>query len=180
MRIAVLGMGNVLMGDDAFGPYVVEVLKARYEIDPAVDVIDVGTPGLDLSPYMTDLDTLILVDTVRADAPAGTLRFYDKATLLKTPLQPRFSPHDPGFGECLTLLEIAGRAPREVLLAGVVPRDCEFRSGLSPAVRAAVDPMIAAVARELESRGVKVVPKAAPCEAEIWWEQEPCLSGSGD
>jgi hydrogenase maturation protease len=70
-RVAVLGMGNVLMGDDAAGPYVIETLHARYEFGPDVTVLDLGTPGLDLAPYIFGLETLILVDTVQTGGSPG-------------------------------------------------------------------------------------------------------------
>ena len=44
----VLGLGNVLMGDDGFGPAVVQAFEAEYVVGPDVSVIDLGTPGLDL------------------------------------------------------------------------------------------------------------------------------------
>ncbi len=50
--IRVLGVGNALMSDDGLGPYVVRVLEAFYEFPADVEVIDVGTPGLDLTPYL--------------------------------------------------------------------------------------------------------------------------------
>ena len=64
-----IGLGNVLMGDDAFGPWVVQTLLAEHDFPEGVAVEDLGTPGLDLTPYVTDLEALVLVDTVRADAP---------------------------------------------------------------------------------------------------------------
>src|SRR6266508_490834 len=69
--IRVLGIGNVLMGDDGFGPYVVEALGARYEFPDNVSVIDVGTPGLDLAPFLIGADAIIVIDTVRSDGEAG-------------------------------------------------------------------------------------------------------------
>lgn len=68
-RVAVLGLGNVLMGDDALGPYAVRLLEARYELPGRVPVLDIGTPGLDLVPYFEGVDALVLVDTVRSEAP---------------------------------------------------------------------------------------------------------------
>ena len=56
--IRVLGLGNVLMSDDGFGPYVARVLEAFYEFPDDVEVIDVGTPGLDLTPYLGALPKL--------------------------------------------------------------------------------------------------------------------------
>ena len=44
-KIAVIGIGNVLAGDDAVGPHVVRVLEAHYELPDGVQVIDAGTPG---------------------------------------------------------------------------------------------------------------------------------------
>src|SRR4029453_7714705 len=45
VRIRVLGLGNVLMSDDGFGPFVVRVLEATYECPPAPAFIGAGTPG---------------------------------------------------------------------------------------------------------------------------------------
>ena len=44
-RVGVVGLGNVLMGDDAFGPYVIEVLEAGYALPPNVSAQDLGTPS---------------------------------------------------------------------------------------------------------------------------------------
>src|SRR5512138_763879 len=95
--VRVLGLGNVLMGDDAFGPWVIEELLARWEIPGAVSVVDVGTPGLDLTPYLGGADAVVLVDTVKADGPPGRIHVYEKRELLRLPAAPRLSPHDPGL-----------------------------------------------------------------------------------
>ena len=84
-RVGVVGLGNVLMEDDAFGPWVVGVLLAEYEFGAGVAVQDLGTPGLDLLPYLIDLDALVVVDTVRAPAPPGTIRLHRREGILKLP-----------------------------------------------------------------------------------------------
>ena len=48
-RVAVIGIGNVLMGDDAAGPTAVKLLEAGWEFSPEVEVIEGGTPGLDIA-----------------------------------------------------------------------------------------------------------------------------------
>ncbi len=101
-RVAVLGLGNVLLGDDALGPYAVRLFEARYELPERVPVLDLGTPGLGhLFPYFEETDALVLVDTVRSEAPPGTLRLYRRDEILKHPPQPRVSPHDPELKETL-------------------------------------------------------------------------------
>ena len=78
-RTYVLGLGNVLMGDDGFGPAVVRAFLERYDVVQEVEVIDLGTPGLDLTPWMTDTNHVIFVDTVKEDLAPGSLSVYDKA-----------------------------------------------------------------------------------------------------
>ncbi len=70
-RVLVAGLGNVLMGDDAFGPWVVRSLEADHELPPGAVARDLGTPGLDLTPHLADLEALVVVDTVHADAAPG-------------------------------------------------------------------------------------------------------------
>jgi hydrogenase maturation protease len=117
----ILGLGNVLMGDDGFGPYVARLFDAEYEVGAGAEVIDVGTPGLDLTPWLADARNVIIVDTVRASAPPGTLKLYDKAEIVRHAPVSRVGPHDPGVKETLLTLEFAGRAPETVTLVGVVP-----------------------------------------------------------
>ena len=170
-RVAVLGLGNVLLGDDALGPYAVRLLEARYELPERVPVLDLGTPGLDLFPYFEEADALILVDTVRSAAPPGTLRLYRRDEILKHPPRPRVSPHDPGLKETLLSLEFAGRGPREVLLVGVVPERTGQGVGMSDPVRAALPAVHAEILRELERLGAPAIPRRAPRPPDIWWER---------
>jgi len=170
MRISVLGMGNVLMGDDGAGPYAVATFAAQYAVPEDVEVLDIGTPGLDLVPHIAGIDTLILVDTVRSDAAPGTIRAYDKATLLRSKLPPRLSPHDPAVGQCLAMLEIAGFGPREVLLIGVVPESTSFGPGLTSAVQDAIPAVVGHIVTALRARGVAVERRRCPQAADLWWE----------
>jgi hydrogenase maturation protease len=169
-RVAVLGMGNVLMGDDGAGPYTIATLTACYQLPAEVIALDIGTPGLDLVPYLSDVDTLILVDTVYSDAPAGAIRTYDQDALLSQKVPPRLSPHDPAVGQCLAMLEIEGKAPRETVLVGIVPKSSALGPGLSPDVQAAIPFAMDRVVRELESRGLHVPLRESPLKPDLWWE----------
>lgn len=169
--VGVIGLGNVLMGDDAFGPWVVQVLLAQYDFAEGVAVNDLGTPGLDLVPWVTHLDALILVDTVSSKAPPGTIRLYRRDEILKHPPQARLSPHDPALKEALLTAEFAGQAPGEVLLVGAVLEQTEMGVGLSPAARGAVSPAAEEVLRELERLGRPATAREIPAEPQIWWEE---------
>ena len=135
-RIGLVGIGNVLMGDDALGPYAVTLLEARYELPPEVELLELGTPGADLALHLDGLDAVVVVDTVKLPGAPGEIRLVDKAALLaKRPLLPA-SPHEPGLREALFALEFRGGAPREVRLVGVIPGPVELEVGLSAAVEA--------------------------------------------
>jgi hydrogenase maturation protease len=169
VRVGVIGLGNVLMGDDAFGPWVVQTLLAEYEFPDGVSVEDLGTPGLDLVPYLTGLEALVLLDTVRSGAAPGALRLYRRDEILRHPPQARLSPHDPGVKEALLTAEFAGQGPREVLLVGAVPADTAMGVHLSPALREAVPLAASEVLRELERLGRPARRRAAPLAPDIWW-----------
>jgi hydrogenase maturation protease len=170
MDIRILGLGNVLMGDDGFGPYVIETLAARYDFPANVSVIDVGTPGLDLAPFLIGADAVIIVDTVRADAPPGTVRIYRRDAILKHAPQPRLSPHDPGLKQTLLALDFADRGPADVTLIGVVPQITAPCARLSAAVRGSVDAAVDACVAELELLGAEPALRNAPPSVQPWWE----------
>jgi hydrogenase maturation protease len=172
-RIAVVGLGNVLMGDDAFGPYVVQILEAGYAFPRDVAVLDLGTPGLDLTSHLTGLEHLILVDTVRSEGRPGDLRTYRRAEILGHSPSPRRSPHDPGLAEALLIVELEGRGPRGVLLVGVIPESAQGRLGLSRAVRQSIPGAVREVLRELDRLGAPASPRAHPRPPSIWWEETP-------
>ena len=171
-KIAVLGIGNVLIGDDAFGPYVVNTFDAAYDVHPDVDVLDVGTPGLDLVPHLTGYEVAIIVDTVRASSgQPGELRTYNKSDILKHAPAPRTNPHDPGLKDTLLVLDLLGTGPKEVYLIGVIPSVVETGTGLSPVLKQAVPAAVRRIAECLRQAGYPPVPKQRPSEPDIWWER---------
>jgi hydrogenase maturation protease len=142
----VLGLGNVLMADDGFGRAAVQAFEETYAVGEEVMVADVGTPGLDVTPWLTDVDRVIIVETVKSGVPPGTLRVFDKTDVLRRLPSVRIGPHDPGVKEALLTLESAGRAPRELALIGVEPERTEMAVQLSPSVRAALPVAVEAIA----------------------------------
>lgn len=177
-RVVVVGLGNVLTGDDAAGPTAVRVLDAEYEMPPQVEVVDAGTPGMDLASLLADADAAVVVDSVKGDEPPGTVKLYDRAALVARPLQPRTNPHAPGLVETLLSLDFLGLGPARVLLVGVVPGPVEVGVGLSPALSAAVPALVAAVTAELEGMGLPPLRREDPAPPDLWWMKSPALAGT--
>lgn len=168
-RIAVLGLGNVLFGDDAFGPFVIALLHSRWEFPACVTLVDVGTPGLDLVAYLLGREAVILVDAVGATGCPGELRLYRNEDLTKMPCKPRVNPHDPAVQETLLIAQFAGDGPRDVLLVGAIPDAVEPGAGLSGPVRTAASVAAAVVVQELEHLGATPTSRREPLGMETWW-----------
>jgi hydrogenase maturation protease len=169
-RIAIGGLGNVLLGDDGVGPVVARLLDARYDFGEQVEVADLGTPALDLIDYIFACDALILVDSVQSGEPAGTVTLYRRDDILQYVPDLRIDPHSPALGESLLTAELMGSAPDEVLLVGICGQSFEPGSSLSPPVRQALDLVMQHVVEELERLGVAVRQKLHAGDPGIWWQ----------
>jgi hydrogenase maturation protease len=168
--VTVLGLGNVLMGDDAFGPYLIKVLEARYEFPPSVELIDAGTPGHELSVYMEGRTGLIVADAVNAEGKPGELRLFRGEQVMNRSPALVVSPHEPGLRDALLKLDFCGRGPETVLLVGVIPERIELGGGLSETVRRSIPEAESAVLDALETFGISPREKTAPALPDIWWE----------
>jgi hydrogenase maturation protease len=169
-RTLVLGMGCILMRDDGVGPSALATFASLYELPDDVELLDIGTPGPELAHHIGGYDALIVFDALRIPSPPGTVRCLTRNEILAAPLlNPRLSPHDPGLREALLAAEFFGEAPRDVLLVGIVPKQVELGTELSPEVAAALPRAAEAAASELLRLGILPVPRHEPALEEVWW-----------
>lgn len=171
MNVGILGLGSVLMGDDALGPYVVELLASRWSFPDGVSLLDAGTPGPDLVDHLVGLEGVIVVDAVRSVGVPGELRLLRRDELLALPPSARVSPHDPDLQQALLTAELAGGGPEEVLLVGVVPARVELGTGLSPEVEGVLPLVETVVVAELRRLGIEPSGRPRPEAPRIWWER---------
>ena len=159
--LLILGLGNTLLTDDGVGPAAVTSLKETYRVPAGVQVLDGGTLGLSLLPYLEDVDAVILVDAVRDDAPPGTLvrlQGDDVAPAVAT----RLSPHQVGVADVLDGARWRDRYPRSVVLLGIVPESIDLAYGLSADVARALPALVERVAQEAGTLGFGLTPIEAP------------------
>ena len=134
----------MLLRDDGVGSAAVAALIDQYETPDRVSVLDGGTLGLALLPYLEDAESVILVDAVKADAPPGTLVRLagdDVGPAVAT----RLSPHQIGVADLLDGAHWRDRYPSRVLLLGIVPESLDLEVGLSPHVAAALPRLVECV-----------------------------------
>jgi hydrogenase maturation protease len=168
-KVLVAGIGNVLLGDDGVGPFVAQWLNAGYSFPEGVEVEDLGTPALDFIDRIVGLDSLIVVDAVNNDQPAGTVTLYRKDDLLRYAPGVRMDTHSPALTESLMAAEVFfGFPPKEVLLVGISGESYQADCALSPAVRAAVPAVLTAVFGELTRLEVAYSAKQAANPPSTW------------
>jgi hydrogenase maturation protease len=168
LKVGILGIGNVLVGDDAVGPTVVNHLDALWEFPEGVVVEDMGTPSLDLASKISDYDGVIFVDAVSTKADPGTIRIFTLEEILKHPPGLRLSPHDPSLKETLLTIQLLDRYPRQIVLVGVVPKSTTG-FGMTPEIEAAVPRVADAVLEQLAKLGVAARRRDVPRPDVPWW-----------
>ena len=174
-RIVVVGLGNVLMGDDGFGPYVAKLLEGWYDWPEDVQVLEIGTQGVDLTPFVRGTESLLVVSSVHRKAPAGTLHRLGRGEVMDRDLPAREpslrnSPYEPTLRNLVLTLEFTGGAPGDLWVIGAEPESIELNGGLSESVRPALEPAVEAVLQTLAGLGVAPRPRDPRPEVVPWWE----------
>jgi hydrogenase maturation protease len=147
MSVLVAGIGNIFLGDDAFGVEVAQRL-ARDCLPPGVRVVDFGIRGFDLAHALLEEQdaSVVLVDATPRGGEPGTLYVIEPS--LEETVTSSIEPHAMDPLRVLRLACALGARPKKVLLVGCEPRPLEADEleaglmGLSQAVAAALDPAV--------------------------------------
>jgi hydrogenase maturation protease len=150
----VLGLGNTLLGDEGIGVHVVQRLRSRYCFPETAQVLDGGTLGLDLLPYVEDADCLIVIDAVQMDTEPGTIVRLEGEEVPAF-LSVKVSPHQMGLPDILAAAKLRGRYPGDIVLWGVQPGVIDTTLELSASVASQVDALVQGVLADLAGWGVK-------------------------
>lgn len=142
-RLLVAGIGNVFLGDDAFGVEVIRRLDPA-EFSPDVVIGDYGIRGVHLAYDLLDggYEGLLLIDAVPLDGPPGTLAVLDVGATTAPPLgqaTPGMVAHAMDPLAVLRSFRDLGGTLRRTLLIGCGPERIEEGMGLSPPVAAVLD-----------------------------------------
>lgn len=144
-RILVAGIGNIFLGDDAFGCEVVKRLS-ECNLPETVRVVDFGIRGFDLSyALLEDYDVTILVDAAPRGEEPGTLYTIEPDLEdLETPDAQHLMVETHGMNpmRVLSMVKAMGGQFKKLFLVGCEPATFgpeEGKMGLSEPVAAAVD-----------------------------------------
>jgi hydrogenase maturation protease len=152
-EVLVLGIGNLLWADEGFGVRAVEALNQRYRFPAGVELMDGGTLGLSLLPYVETSRRVLVFDAVDFGLEPGEVKVLRDAEVPKWGAR-KMSPHQNGFNDVLALAHLHGCAPEQIAAIGVQPQTLDdFGGSLTECVRARLDDAITLAALELAHWG---------------------------
>jgi len=155
VKALVLGIGNLLIGDEGVGCLTVEELSRRYTLPPSVECVDGGTAGFELLSMIDGKDQVILIDALRNDMAPGTVVMVEGEHVPKAFLA-RTTPHQLGICDVLAAAQLCETMPEHLTLYGIEPKQMEVGIGLTPEVEAGMEKIINAVVDQLRHYGYEV------------------------
>jgi len=168
MSALILGVGNVLLGDEGIGIRVVEELENRFSFPEEVMLLDGGTAGIELLRYIEGRDLLILIDAMRADLTPGTVFKVEGEDVAKR-FMIKISPHQIGLSDLLAAAILTDQMPKQIILFGVEPERLETGITLSKVVEASLEKIISAILAELQKKGYAApILLATPGKSKFW------------
>jgi hydrogenase maturation protease len=142
-KVLVAGIGNIFLGDDAFGVVVAQHLAAR-PLPEGVKVVDFGIRSYDLAyALMNDWDLVILVDALPGEGKPGTLYIMEPELPSDGETPASLDAHTMNPVAVLQMVTALGGRVGRMLVVGCEPASVEpddgGEMGLSAPVKAAVD-----------------------------------------
>jgi hydrogenase maturation protease len=163
----VLGLGNVLWADEGFGIRAAEALNAQWTFPSDVRVMDGGTQGIFLLPWVQTAKQLLILDAVDYGLAPGTLKLVTGEDVPSFMGVRKVSMHQAGFQEVLMSARLTDQYPDRVALVGVQPELLDDYGGsLRPVVRARIPEAVALAVRVLREWGIEPTPRPGEPGAE--------------
>lgn len=155
-QVSILGIGNLLMGDEGFGTHVIRHLEACYSFPEDVTLHDVGTASIYLAPVLEGSDRVMVVDVISSDNPPGTFEFLDGDDIKGRNIQSHMSPHQVGILEIMEICRFRGKAPERLEFFCVVPERIETGVELTPLLQSRVGDMGMEIVKRLKRDGYQI------------------------
>ena len=148
-RVAVIGVGNLLLKDEGIGVHIARALQ-ELNLPDGVEIIDGGTSP-DLVTYLEPADKLIIVDAVQAAGEPGTIyRFHPDD--LATEAKGLISLHELGLMPSLRMMSLLQNEPKEVIIIGVQPKEIDWGTELSAELQQKIPEIVNIVLGEISPR----------------------------
>ena len=158
LKVTLIGLGNLLMRDEGVGVHAVRSLEAHYEIPPDLEVVDGGTFGLDLLPYIENRDRVLFVDAVnfrKEPGYIGVLQNQEIPALFGI----KGSLHHLGLMDVLAAAQLLEVIPPEICLIGIQPQTIATGLELTDLIQGRLAALVARILAQLQAWGLPLKPR---------------------
>ncbi len=149
-KTLVVGLGNILMGDEGVGVHAVRALE-RHALPPGVECLDGGTGGFTLLEPLESADRIILIDAAADGNPPGTVTRTTPRFSRDYP--PTLTAHDVGVKDLLDVFYMQGGGRDVVLYAIAIDPKQPISMDLSALGAAAAHEAVTRILAELQAAG---------------------------
>jgi hydrogenase maturation protease len=140
--VLVLGLGNILLGDDGVGPTLAQEVGHLYKDVHTVECVDGGTQGMALLGYLAGREALVILDAFANGCGPGTVSVLEGNEVMGVRGPRATTAHEGNAGELLAAAALVNALPKRVVLVGIEPKDIYTTMGLSEPVRKALPPAL--------------------------------------
>lgn len=158
-NVLIMGIGNVLWADEGFGVRCIEHLAENWDLPEGVTLLDGGTQGLYLLPFLEEADTLIVFDAIDYGLRPGTLKLVEGEDVPAFMGAKKMSLHQTGFQDVIATAQLMGYCPTDLLLIGCQPEELEdYGGGLRDVVAHQIEPAVHMALTRLAQMGLVARP----------------------
>lgn len=151
-KTLVLGLGNVIMGDEGVGVHVVRAVETHLAQNPPsspIECLDGGTGGFVLLEPLQSADRIILIDAAADGNPLGTVT--RTTPRFSSDYPPTLTAHDIGVKDLLDVFYIQGGEREVILYAITIDPHQSISMDLSVQSQTAADLAVSRILAELNA-----------------------------
>jgi hydrogenase maturation protease len=148
VKTLVMGLGNVIMGDEGVGVHVVRAVE-KHTLPAGVECLDGGTGGFILLEPMQNAARVILIDAAADGNPLGTVT--RTTPRFSSDYPPTLTAHDIGIKDLLDAFYIQGGGPEIVLYAITIDPHQSISMDLSPGASQAAEETVERILAEVSN-----------------------------
>ncbi len=133
-KVVILGIGNLLLGDEGIGIHFIQTLDKDYLRRHNAETIDGGLCP-EFASLVEDASKLIIVDAIKGGEPPGTTYRLNIDDVTAGLAPANLSLHYANILDSLKLLQKLGKGPQEIVILGIEPRNIDWGLELSAEVQ---------------------------------------------
>ena len=134
--LKVIGLGNILKGDDGIGPVIIEELE-KSELSVPIQLCDAGSDAFTILDHLLGSEPVLIIDCARMGKDPGTVQKIKTEDIERIPADVGMSLHGYSLAEVWQIARSMG-TPKDLSIIGVEPEKVQFNSDLSEVVKESI------------------------------------------